>query len=352
MKKAKHISLHLSSQRGSAIVEFLVTAVPVLLLGLGATETARWYMQKQHIRYALLEAQRVASVSHAHPEQMVAAFEEALKPLFAPAGRHHSIEARRDAYLSEVNQRTGLTPWRITITSPNPEHFKDFHQSDLAIARSSGFPAINNNYQFEQHQEKSLGLHSQETIYEANILSVDLVYPYKSLVPGVSGLIKLLSHSSRSQLKQGYYASGYLPMELSAHIGMQSHPVQWPSSPDAKVQWLNQIAPTDQINPGSSVVSESISTCQGLWCPKSSSQKASELGGDYSSGGGDTFPDSNPGNSGTISGSERSPYKPPAAETGSGSGNSSGLSSDPWSTDKPSSNVLDDPLCGTSLCCV
>ncbi|MDO5666426.1 MAG: pilus assembly protein [Alcaligenaceae bacterium] len=351
MRNVKPPSSHLSSQRGSAIIEFLVTAVPVLLLAMGATETARWYIQKQHIRYALLEAQRAASVSHARPEEIIESFEKALKPLFVPAGQYKSIEARRDAYLLAVAQQTGLTPWRITISSPTPEHFMDFKQSDLEISRISGFPAINNNYQFEQHQEKSIGLHSQESIYEANILSVNLIYPYKSLVPGVSGLIKLLSGSTGSKFKQGYYQAGYLPMELSSHIGMQSHPVQWPNHPDSKVQWHGQIAELDKALPGNSENPASLHECSGIWCPKSSSQKASELTRGFPSDNGSYHPGSAPANQAELTKAEREAYNPPQNETQSADNNAND-SGDPWSSDKPSGDILDDPLCGTSLCCV
>lgn len=335
MNKHKLRSSTLSSQQGTAIIEFLLTAVPILLLSLGATETARWYMQKQHIRYALLEAQRVASVSHAKPELMIEAFEEALKPLFAPAGQHRNIEARRDAYLTQVSQKTGTTPWRISILSPTAQHFKDFSQSDLEIARTSGFAAINNNYQSEQHQEKGLGPHSQESIYEANILSINLIYPYKPLVPGVSNLMKLLSSSTSSKLKQSYYDAGYLAMELSSHIGMQSHPVQWPSSPNSKVMWHDQIAESEKLITIDSKNSMSINTCSGIWCPKSTNQRASTVKSDFPMSSDDIY-------------SSQAPQSDVASDDGSTLNNAA---DEAWSTDEPSSSKLDDPLCGTSLCC-
>lgn len=348
MKKFTLHSSTLRSQQGAAVIEFLVTAVPVLLLGLGATETARWYIHKQHVRLALLEAQRIAAVSHARPERIISGFEEGLKPLFAPAGRHPSIEARRDAYLSDASIKSGTVPWRITIVSPTAAHFKDFSQADLSIARSSGFAAINNNYQAEQHQEKPRGLHSQESIYEANILSVDLVYPYKPLVPGVATLMSLLS-SSDSALKQSYHKAGYLPMALSSHIGMQSHPVQWPNSPEAKVVWRDQVAESDRILSSSSEGLQSISDCNGLWCPLSSSQKAAGAIGDFS------IPSKGPTTGGGTDNPDRPDYQAPGGEQVATEDPSINHNDNfPWSGDNSNhgSNHLDDPLCGTSLCCV
>lgn len=338
MEKTSTPSSHLSRQRGSAIIEFIATALPVLLLGLGATETARWFIHKQHIRFALLETQRVASVTHAQPERIITAFETALNPLFAPAGLYKSVEARRDAYLTSISQTSGMAPWRISIISPTAEHFKDFKQDDLDIALRTGFASINNNYQQEQHQEKGLGLYSQESIYEANILSVNLVYPYKPLVPGVNHLMKLLSKSTQSRLKQSYYDSGYLPLELTAHLGMQSHPVQWPNDPTSKVIWQDNTNTIDNVIINSDDTLLSNDPCAGLWCPDNNNQYASlnnnpqfKLPNDSSSIYNDYQPPQN-ANNGAISDLDND-------------------TTNSWLPDDISNNILDDPLCGSSLCC-
>lgn len=344
MKKTQTPSSSLTSQGGSAIIEFLVTALPILLLGLGATETARWYIHKQHIRFALHEAQRVASVTHAKPEQLIDAFEEALKPLFAPAGLYKSTEARRDAYLDSVRKKTTMPPWRISITSPNSKHFKDFQQHDLEIAQSSGFAAINNNYQFEQHQEKTLGLQSQETIYQANIFSVNLIYPYKPLVPGVNTLMKQLSNSSSSKLKQSYYSNGYLPLELTAHIAMQSHPVLWPNEVTSKIVYHEQISENDKPLSLLPTLTGSNDPCAGLWCTETSSQRVSQASkGDLSSSSSATSNQKNP----PI---EYDSYQPPQSSLPTHH-DSTGEVQNGWAPNSSGSNMSDDPLCGTSLCC-
>lgn len=328
-------SLH--SQQGSAIIEFLVTALPVLLLGLGATETARWYIHKQHIRFALHEAQRIAAVTHAEPTQLITAFEEALNPLFAPAGPYKTTEARRAAYLQNVSTSTSMPPWRISIISPNPKHFEDFQQADLEITQSTGFAAINNNYQFEQHQEKALGIHSQETIYQANILSVQLIYPYKPLVPGVSSLMKQLSTSSNSRLKQSYYTHGYLPLELTAHISMQSHPVMWPAESSAKIVYHEQLIDSDNASSSPTAPADGNDRCAGLWCIESSSEQ--HTGGDL--GGHTESPSTqNPYES----------YRPPQSSSPHDT-NSPSDQQNAWAPDNTDNDLTDDPLCDTSLCC-
>ncbi len=334
MKKIQTHSPSLYSQRGSAIIEFLISALPILLLGLGATETTRWYIHKQHIRFALHEAQRAASVSHAEPKQFIKAFEEALKPLFAPAGLYATTEARRNAYLESVSKKTAMPPWRISISSPNAKHFQDFQQDELEIAKRSGFTAINNNYQLEQHQEKPLGLHSQATIYEANILSITLIYPYKPLIPGVSSLIRQLSDSTNSKLKQRYYSNGYLPLELSAHIAMQSHPVLWPNDPSSKVVYNEQISISDKILSSSSTSSLTDSPCSGLWCTHNTSNHSPNQGASSDLG----------------SITDTKPYQPP--NTSEPTYND--FSQDPtntWTPKSSESSLTNDPLCGTSLCC-
>ena len=333
MKKAKPPPTSLRAQHGSAVIEFLVAAVPVLLLGLGATETARWYIHKQHVRYALIEAQRVASVTHAKPEHMIEAFEEALNPLFAPSGRYDSIAARRDAYLSTVALKTAMPSWRMVITSPTPAHFKDFKQQGLNVEGANGLATINNNYQLEQHQEKGLGVHSQQSIYEANILSIDLVYAYKPLVPGVANLMRSLSSSSDSKLKQSYYEAGYLPLLLSSHIGMQSHPVQWPTQINSKVLWQDQVIVSDKTNTTGSVDYHDI--CAGLWCPDLMTNKTNNR------------PISNQSNKGN---------RPPQHSTDIGTktpNNPTNNLIEPGTTTAETAKdaIIEDPNCGISLCC-
>lgn len=344
MKKIQNPSSYLHSQRGSAIIEFLLAALPILLLGLGATETARWYIHKQHIRFALHEAQRVASVTHAEPGQLINAFEEALKPLFAPAGLYKSTEARRDAYLDSVSKKTAMPPWRISITSPTSKHFKDFQQHDLAIAQSSGLAAINNNYQFEQHQEKALGLQSQETIYQANIFSVTLIYPYKPLVPGVNTLMKQLSHTSRSTLKQSYYSNGYLPLEITAHIAMQSHPVQWPNKVTSKIIYHEQITESDKALANPTPFPESNNLCAGLWCADTSSERANQtIKGDISSS-------STANTSQSASSIQYDSYQPPQSSLPTHNDPSAELQNT-WAPENAGNHMNDDALCSTSLCC-
>lgn len=321
------------------MVEFILTAFPVLLLALGAVETGRWYMQKQHLRYAALEAQRVASVTHAEPRHIISSFEEALKPLFSPAGVHGTSAKRRDAYLSQVQQQTQHSPWQMVIQSPRDEHFMDFRQADLAIAKQTGLDAINNNYQLEQHQSKSKGLYSQESIFEANILSIDLIYPYKPFTPGLAAFLRLFASQSNSELKKSYYAAGYLPIQLSAHLGMQSHPVRWPDDPSGKVVHQGR-ARSAVVASNGIPTPEHTEPCHGLWCLDEDSASNKQR-----SGSGNSSPSSTQ----TLPIPSGDGYNPPMA---SFPASTPDTVVNAWAPGALNSQDLRNPLCDTSICCV
>ncbi len=307
--------------------EFLLTAIPTLLLGMGGYELTRWHHTRHLLNLALVEAARAGSVHHAMPEQIAHHFEQALDPLFASAT---DPSKQKQRYLQKVENITQLPAWRIILQSPTHEHFLDFHRKDLAIAQQTGLYAIDNNYQKEQHHRKGLGSLSKESIYEANTLSMSLSYAYEPIVPGMKFLFKQLRHFYTEPHTATLLSHGFLPIQYDLSISMQSHPVQWQST--TKVITSHPSTKAITTNHPSHIPTTEV--CHGIWChphtqstvsvnrtplPTPSSPSSSS----------NTYPSSTPAQG----------YTPPTEETPSTVENA---------TTVPDHN---HPLCGISLCC-
>ncbi|NOL49533.1 pilus assembly protein [Pelistega europaea] len=352
---------------GMSSVGFIISAVPILLLGLGGIEMTQWYQTRHLVNVALVEAARQASVTHAHPLQIATAFEQALLPLFTAAssrtsntssfddlsGHPHSHSSsmalsRQQKYFLQVLQQTQVPAWRIVVDNPKHSHFVDFHRDDLDIAHQTGLLAIDNNYQYEQHQRKGTGLLSLESIYEANTLSMKITYAYEPMLPGVKTLFRALQHFAHDDYAKQLFAQGFLPITQRLSISMQSHPVEWPSLGDGRVVMQWNSSPVSMHTNTSSMAS-SLSACsRGIWC-RDNIQPKITLSPFKSS------PDSRLSTFATASTPDTaftSPL-PPSAQHSSAEplSNHSDNSANIVTEIHPSTKDEQNPLCGISLCC-
>lgn len=301
-------------------------AVPILLVGLGCVEVARWFQVRQFVDVALLQAARAGITGHARPRAIEAAFEQALLPLYA-SGPAASADSRMRADFARRGAMLGDAPWRIEILSPSEAAFADYADPGLAIARETGLAAINNDYQAEQHwrylaQGRPLGPASGLTIYQANVLALRLTFPHQPLVPGVAALLRQLGDPAGSYAARAMALGGYLPMVRELRLGMQSHAVDWPKGQGGRVVARQETAQTSPVSVGAV-------PCDGLWC-----LRAPATGEPAPSSGPalPTWPEPSQGGATAPNGEA-----PPAG----------GAAQGPGQTVAP-----DDPACGVALCCV
>ena len=229
-------ALALARQRGLAMMEFLIIVLPLLFATMCSFEASRWYMAREAVSLALLEAGRAGSVNHARPQTIEDAFLAALSPLYAPAGAFRSPQERMRHQQKQFEQNSGQLAWEIAITHPGVAEFADFMQKDLPIAIQTGNPAINNHYQRRQHEQYPQGHVSGGTIYDANTLQLQARYLYVPVVPGMQTLLRTLFGAidpSESPLA----THGVLPISAAMTIEMQSHPVLWLSEETAHVRY-------------------------------------------------------------------------------------------------------------------
>lgn len=299
-------------------------AVPILLVGLGCVEVARWFQVRQFVDVALLQAARAGITGHARPQAIEAAFEQALLPLYA-SGPAASADSRMRADFARRGAVLGDAPWRIEILGPAKAAFADYADPGLAIARETGLAAINNDYQAEQHQRylgqgRPLGPASGLTIYRANVLALRLTFPHQPLVPGVAALLRQLGDPAGSYAARAMALGGYLPMVRELRLGMQSHPVDWPKGQGGRVVARQETAQTSPA--GVRAV-----PCDGLWCLRTPATSGPAPGPALP-----VWPEPSQGGATAPNGEG-----PPAG----------GAAEGPGQTVAP-----DDPACGVALCCV
>ncbi|NYT23025.1 pilus assembly protein [Alcaligenaceae bacterium] len=218
---------------GQGAVEFLLAAVPVLLLGLGSIEAVHWYFVRQAVSHALVQAARSAITQHAHPDVLDHAFAEALLPLHAAPSSDES-RARLQRKLARRTLATGLPAWRIHILSPAPETFDDFASDSAELPRPGSQPVIDNDYLHEQHQARlargwpeGRGPRSGQDTFQANTLALHLIWLHEPLLPGVRNLLRQLAPADERYGSLAMARGGYLPIHREVALVMQSHPVLW-----------------------------------------------------------------------------------------------------------------------------
>ncbi len=230
-------------QRGAGMAEFLIVLIPVLLLGLGGVELAHWMTLRQTLSLVLVEAARVGATRQANPQAIADAFEHGLRMT------HPDPRALARA-LTEQRRALGF-PWRIHIVQPSPVAFADHADPDVKGPRAfRGQPLIRNDYQALQQARRQAqgwpqgrGPRSGVTIHEANTLVMELGWPQRPLLPGMTVIVRALAPLSDDALNRRMMTAGYLPFRRQVSIAMQSHPALWPALADGRILYVDDSAP-------------------------------------------------------------------------------------------------------------
>lgn len=336
------LTSHPARQHGQGSVEFLLAAVPLLLMGLGSIEAIHWHFTRQAMSLALAQAARAAITNHADPGVIDDAFFHALLPVHA-APTH---EAARERVLRNMERReaaTGLPAWRIQIRSPSEASFRDFASRDPDLPRHGGRKVIDNDYLEKQHElrlaqgwPQGRGPASGQTALEANVLVLHLTWLHEPLLPGVGQLFRQLAPPDAGYGSLAMARGGFLPIRREVAFLMQSHAIAWPMPPHGRVvragndhetaKWGNTGTPgpegsiagrPDVGAPGS--IPAYDRPCTGLWCLESAVREsvADEAAGTAPGTGNRGYV---PGNRGGEPGDYRDAGALPAADEPPGTG--------------------------------
>jgi|SRR5690625_1630409 len=206
---ASALSPYGAVNRGQGAVAFLLVALPLFSLAWLSIEAAHWSATRQALSLALLQAARVGATQGANPHTITTHFQARLTPLT------HTTQ-----------------DWTIAILSPNPQVFEDFTDPDLP-PMTGAKRAINNSYLQQQHARyvarnwpDGKGPASQQSIYDANTLTLQLQWAHRPLWAGTSQLLRLLGNAQGSVAQQ-IWAKGEVPIVRRVSVVMQSHPQDW-----------------------------------------------------------------------------------------------------------------------------
>lgn len=189
-------------QRASALVETLLAAPIVLLLGLGALQWALLFQARSAVEYALFEAARAGSVAQARPEAIEAGLARGLMPFWQGPGTPRSLESAWAASRLRLGRgiAAGWIAWRQI--APTGESFDDWAEPARdALGRPiAGVDEIpNDSLQWASLRTPSsaggstsggapIGARSQQTLTDANLLKIELRYGVPMTVPLVGAL--------------------------------------------------------------------------------------------------------------------------------------------------------------------
>jgi hypothetical protein len=174
---------------GSALTEWLIVALPLLLLGSLAIEVSGWHMARQRIALA---TQRAADAT---------ALEGGTPSAFGLQLQHH--------WPPDLRVKA-----RACVSDPIADLMRDF--SDPSLSRRLGQRVIRHDHMKQQTLDKKLsggamgrGRASGKTIAQANQLNVEVTVQYPPRSPWIRMLVKTV------------------PIRLKAIAVMQSHRLFW-----------------------------------------------------------------------------------------------------------------------------
>ncbi|AIL33124.1 TadE family protein [Basilea psittacipulmonis] len=175
--------LRFKSESGSALSEFIICILPVLLLMSACFELSRWYIHRQVLYHALHEAARAGAAHHADSSVIDTTFLQTVSLLYPN-------EQKQVNFYKEY-------PLDIRVLSPTKKDFEKYK-----IRHPSGQTLIRNTFLLEQSKKKP-------GIYQANTLILELNHPYIPLFPWFNTLLR--------------WQDDFFQIKLTHYHAMQSH---------------------------------------------------------------------------------------------------------------------------------
>ena len=180
------------AQRGASAIEFAIAAPIVLLLGLGALQWALVFHARQAIEHAAIEAARSGSMGHALPDAIETGLARGL--LLATAAARVRLQQARAAGWVVIRR-----------VAPTLESFADWAEPALddwgrPIMGLLEIPNDNLHYAEQRapaggasgtHLGLPVGRQSGQTLLDANLLKIEIVYGVPMTVPLIGRIAAL-----------------------------------------------------------------------------------------------------------------------------------------------------------------
>ena len=167
--------------RGQAMVEYVLVLPVLLLLVFGTLQFALIYHAKITLNYAAFEAARAGTLNNAHMWAMQAAAVRGLAPLHTHNDGRQWLRWARGKLWQDVND--GFI--KIELVNPSPASFAN-HGIDTEID-GEDVRAIPNDHLM--YRDASVKQPSNQSIQDANVLKIRVLYCYEMVVPFANRII-------------------------------------------------------------------------------------------------------------------------------------------------------------------
>lgn len=239
------------NQRGASLIECAIAIPIITLVGLSIIQYAHLFFTKNQINHAMFMAARAGSTGNANIIKMQTAYAQALIPLYLNGRSQTNIN---QAYAKAQTETLQFV--QIERLNPSPQSFSDWNDPSLQKKLNVQAHVISNHglpYKALTHVKSA----SQQNIYDANILKIQIMHGYNPPVPLIRHIY--LSYLKRTDTgKNPFYSrliqSGRIPVISHVSIHMQSDaiesasvtPMPTHSLPNANSNDTTQDAPSNQ----------------------------------------------------------------------------------------------------------
>jgi hypothetical protein len=187
--KPRRVARRSARQRGASAIEFAIAAPVLLVLGLGALQWALVFHARQAVEHAAIEAARAGSRGHALPEAIATGLARGLLPYWAALPAVRSAADREQAVAAaraRVAQASAAGWIVVRMISPTVESFADWGEPALdgfgrPIAGLIEIP--NDSLEFAEQRSPRGGSGSGQSLLDANVLKIEIVYGVPLDVP-------------------------------------------------------------------------------------------------------------------------------------------------------------------------
>lgn len=208
------------SQRGSAMLEFVVVGPIITILGLCILQYSLMFFAKNQIDHAGFMAARAGSVAHADMDAVRAAYLRALVPLYGGGRNTQELTASYTKAAADMSAQN----LRIEVLNPSKQSFDDF-ATDQTLNQVYGARAIPNGSLALRSDLNAVGTTSGQTVQDANLLKLRITHGYTPKV----WLLGMILNRYQQWLDNGQdafntqlIASGRVPMVAHVTLEMQS----------------------------------------------------------------------------------------------------------------------------------
>jgi hypothetical protein len=223
------------------------------------------FFAKNQVNHATFMAARAGAMDHANSATILAAYEQALAPMFGGGSNVLEVQAARQKARNDVEYGLqGAPSAYIRMLNPTAESFEDWKEPKLAVKYNTGGKRVIPNSNLSSKDQR-IGASSGQTIYDANLLKLRILHGYEPKIPVARTVFVAYLKAMDPGNDPEYTAlvqAGRIPLSINVTLHMQSDAIE--QTPESAPGAGNNGTPT---NPGDPPVSQNpLPTCTGIGC--------------------------------------------------------------------------------------